>query len=377
MNMAFKFRIYPNNEQLILINQTLGHTRFLWNKMLEDKNRHYETTKEHLYTLPSQYKDEYPFLRDVDSLALANVQQNLKRAYSSFFKGKSGFPEFKKKCNDYGYTTNNVNNNIAITSDGKYIKLPKLGLVKLVYHRNIPNNMKLKNVTVSKSKTDKYYVSINCCYNHYIVDYNIKDTLGLDFSIAHFYVDSNGNKVSFPDDIIYDYKRLRILQRSLSRKYQKLTKEEKLQGKTQSNNFYKNVSRIAKMYEKITNKKNDFLHKLSNQIANDYDSVSVESLDLIKMSQDNKYYAKQLSRFGYKRFLTFLGYKLERLGKRLIYIDKWYASSKTCSVCSNIKDNLKLNDRTYYCTHCGNNIDRDYNAAINIKHEGLKVLSSN
>src|SRR5690554_1534316 len=115
MNMAFKFRIYPNNEQLIIINQTLGHKRFLWNKMLEDKNRHYETNKEHLYTLPSQYKDEYPFLRDVDSLALANVQQNLKRAYSSFFKGKSGFPEFKKKCNDYGYTTNNVNNNIAIT----------------------------------------------------------------------------------------------------------------------------------------------------------------------------------------------------------------------------------------------------------------------
>ena len=358
MNKAFKFRIYPTEAQKTLIHMTLGHNRFLWNKMLEDKQKHYELNKTQLYNRPAQYKENYPFLKDVDSLSLANTQLNLEKAFRMFFKRKQDLPNFHSKKQDYGYTTNLVNNNIVLLKG--YIKLPKLGDVKIKQHRVIPNEMTLKSVTVSKSSTSKYYVSILYEYQKEITKQVVKQSIGLDFSMNHFYVDDQGFKLDYPKDIQTDYSKLRILQRSLSRR---------IKG---SSNYDKKALEIALLYERIKHKRDDFLHKLSNAIAKRYDLVSVEGLNLIDMSQTSPYYAKQISRFGWTRFVAFLKYKLETQGKTLMVMDQWYPSSKRCSCCGDIKTDLKLSERVYYCPNCELHLDRDHNAAININKEGFR-----
>ena len=358
MNKAFKFRIYPTQTQQTLIHMTLGHNRFLWNKMLEDKQKQYELDKTMLYNRPAQYKDTYPFLKDIDSLSLANTQLNLEKAFKQFFNHKQDFPKFHSKKQDYGYTTNLVNNNIVLLKG--YIKLPKLGEVKIKQHRAIPSDMTLKNVTVSKSSTGKYYVSILYEYQKEVKRQEIKTSIGLDFSMNHFYVDHQGFKQDYPTDIQTDYNKLSILQRSLSRR---------IQG---SSNYHKKVLEIALLHERIRHKRDDFLHKLSNAITKRYDLVSVERLNLIEMSQTNPYYAKQISRFGWTRFVSFLKYKLEIQGKTLMVMDQWYPSSKTCSTCGEIHSELKLNNRVFECKQCELHLDRDHNAAININKEGLR-----
>lgn len=367
MHIAYKFRIYPNTEQKILIHKTIGACRFIWNKMLEDKMNHYELTKEMLYNTPARYKETYSFLNEVDSLALANRQLHLERAFKSFFSKQTSFPNFQARKKDYGYTTNLVNGNIKVL-DG-FIKLPKLGLVKLKKHRHIPEDYKLRSVTVSKSKTGKYYISILLDYETVITPYEVKTTLGLDFDMTNFYVDSEGNRYAYPESILLDQQKLRRLQSSLSRRYQPHKKQ-----KDQSKNYFKQQHRVAILHERITNKRLDFLHKLSDSIAKTSDSVSIETLDLKQMATSNKHYAKQISRFGWYKFITLLEYKLNRLGKALVKIDKWYPSSKMCSRCGHLKTELKLSERIYSCEHCRQNIDRDYNAAINIRNKGLELL---
>ena len=358
MNKAFKFRIYPNESQKILIHMTLGHNRFLWNKMLEDKQKHYELNKTQLYNRPAQYKENYPFLKDVDSLSLANTQLNLEKAFRMFFKRKQDLPKFHSKKHDYGYTTNLVNHNIVLLKG--YIKLPKLGDVKIKQHRVIPNEMTLKSVTVSKSSTNKYYVSILYEYQKEITKQVVKQSIGLDFSMNHFYVDDQGFKLDYPKDIQTDYSKLRILQRSLSRR---------IKG---SSNYHKKGLEIALLHERIRHKRDDFLHKQSHAIAKRHDLVSVEGLNLIEMSQDNPYYAKQVSRFGWTRFIAFLKYKLETQGKTLMVMDQWYPSSKRCSCCGELHTTLKLSNRVFECPSCELHLDRDHNAAININKEGFR-----
>ena len=358
MNKAFKFRIYPNESQKTLIHMTLGHNRFLWNKMLEDKQKHYELNKTQLYNRPAQYKENYPFLKDVDSLSLANTQLNLEKAFRMFFKRKQDLPKFHSKKQDYGYTTNLVNNNIVLLKG--YIKLPKLGEVKIKQHRTIPSEMILKSVTVSKSSTGKYYVSILYEYQKEITKQVVKQSIGLYFSMNHFYVDDQGFKLDYPKDIQTDYSKLRVLQRSLSRR---------IKG---SSNYHKKGLEIALLHERIRHKRDDFLHKQSHAIAKRYDLVSVEGLNLIDMSQTSPYYAKQISRFGWTRFVSFLKYKLETQGKTLMMMDQWYPSSKRCSCCGDIKTDLKLSERVYYCPNCELHLDRDHNAAININKEGFR-----
>jgi putative transposase len=358
MNKAFKFRIYPTEAQKTLIHMTLGHNRFLWNKMLEDKQKHYELNKTQLYNRPAQYKENYPFLKDVDSLSLANTKLNLEKAFRMFFKRKQDLPKFHSKKHDYGYTTNLVNHDIVLLKG--YIKLPKLGDVKIKQHRVIPNEMTLKSVTVSKSSTSKYYVSILYEYQKEITKQVVKQSIGLNFSMNHFYVDDQGFKLEYPKDIQTDYSKLRILQRSLSRR---------IKG---SSNYHKKGLEIALLHERIRHKRDDFLHKQSHAIAKRHDLVSVEGINLIEMSQDNPYYAKQVSRFGWTRFIAFLKYKLETQGKTLMVIDKWYPSSKTCSHCGSIQKTLKLSNRVFECPSCELHLDRDHNAAININKEGFR-----
>ena len=220
--------------------------------------------------------------------------------------------------------------------------------------------MILKSVTVSKSSTGKYYVSILYEYQKEITKQVVKQSIGLDFSMNHFYVDDQGFKLDYPKDIQTDYSKLRILQRSLSRR---------IKG---SSNYDKKALEIALLYERIKHKRDDFLHKQSHAIAKRYDLVSVEGLNLIDMSQTSPYYAKQISRFGWTRFVSFLKYKLETQGKSLMMMDQWYPSSKRCSCCGDIKTDLKLSERVYYCPNCELHLDRDHNAAININKEGFR-----
>lgn len=361
MNKAYKFRIYPNTEQKELLAKTFGCVRFIYNKMLADKIEHYKNTGEKLNNTPAQYKKEFEWLKEVDSLALANAQQNLQTAYNNFFRSKSvGFPKFKsKKDRHYSYTTNCVNGNIKL-QDG-YIVLPKLKAVKIKQHREIPQDYILKSVTVSKTPSGKYYASILFEYDKVTTPVEPKNFVGLDFSMKELFVASDGSSACYPR-----YYRLAL---------DKLAKEQRKLSKMQkdSNNRNKQRIKVAKLYEKVANQRKDFLHKLSRQITNAYDCVCIEDLNMQGMSKALNF-GKSVADNSFGTFVTMLNYKLSEQGKQLIKIDKWFPSSKTCSHCGAIKDALHLNDRVYHCDVCGAVCDRDYNASINIKNEGMRLV---
>ena len=265
INRAVKIRIYPNAEQRVQIEKTIGCSRFIYNCMLADKIEHYKKEKKMLRNTPASYKKEYPWLKEVDSLALANVQLHLESAFHKFFREPSaGFPRFKsKKSSRKSYTTNVVNGNIFL--EGKYLKLPKMTAVRMKLHRPISEKWKLKSVTVSREPSGKYFASL-----------------------------------------------------------------------TES-----------------------------------FDAVCVEDLNLKGMA-GGLHLGKGVHDNGYGLFLSMLEYKLEERGKYLIKVDRYFASSKICSVCGNKKEELSLSDRIYYC-ECGNRMDRDATAAVNIMNEGKRI----
>ena len=360
MNKAYKFRIYPNASQRMLLAKTFGCVRFIYNKMLGDKITHYEATKEKLRTTPAQYKGDFEWLKEVDSLALANAQLHLEKAYKNFFRDKSvGFPNFKsKKDNRRSYTTNLVNGNISLT-DG-YLKLPKLGLVKVKQHRGVPSEYNLKSVTVSQSPSGKHHASILYEYDADIPPAAIRGVTGLDFSMAELYISSEGESPQYPRYYRRALDKLARMQRSLS----KMAKG--------SNNYHKQRQRIARHHEHIANQRKDFLHKQSRQITNAWDGVAVEDLNMRAMAQALKF-GKSVHDNGWGMFVSYLSYKLAEQGKQLIKIGRWFPSSKTCSACGAIKNELSLSERVYICV-CGNVLDRDVNAALNIKNEGMRIL---
>ena len=267
INRAVKIRIYPNAEQRVQIEKTIGCSRFIYNCMLADKMEHYKKEKKMLRNTPASYKKEYPWLKEVDSLALANVQMHLESAFHKFFREPSaGFPRFKsKKSSRKSYTTNVVNGNIFL--EGKYLKLPKMTAVRMKLHRPISEKWKLKSVTVSREPSGKYFASL-----------------------------------------------------------------------TES-----------------------------------FDAVCVEGLNLKGMA-GGLHLGKGVHDNGYGLFLSMLEYKLEERGKYLIKVDRYFASSKICSVCGKKKEELSLSDRIYYC-ECGNRMDRDVNAAVNIMNEGKRIFA--
>ena len=320
MNKAYKFRIYPNAEQQIILAKTFGCVRFIYNRMLSDKINHYEETKQKLNNTPAQYKSKFPWLKEVDSLALANAQMNLQTAYNSFFRNtKIGFPKFKsKKSNRRSYTTNCVNGNISI--DNGFLKLPKVGLVKLKQHRLILSNYKLKSVTISQTPSGKYYASVLFEYENQIQEQELHDFLGLDFSMHGLYKDSNGNEPAYP-------RYYRQAEERLKREQRKLSLMQK-----GSKNRSKQRIKVANLHEKVTNQRKDFLHKQSRQIVNAYDCVCIENLDMKAMSQSLNF-GKSVTDDGWGMFVTFLKYKLEETGKRLVKVNKFFASSQICNVC--------------------------------------------
>lgn len=363
-NRAYKFRLYPNKEQEILFAKTFGCVRFIYNQMLADKIAHYKETGEKLNNTPAQYKKEFEWLKEVDSLALANAQMNLQTAYNNFFRDKKvGFPKFKsKKRNKSSYTTNNQNGTIQII-DGK-LKLPKVGFVKVKQHRVISDDQIIKSATITRTPSGKYYASILVEYEQVIPNIELsKDkAIGLDYASHSFYVDSQGREADYP-------KFYRKAQDKLAREQRKLS-----HMKYGSNNYQKQRMIVAKVQEHTVNQRKDWIHKLSTKLANKYDIVCVENINMQNMARSLKL-GKSTNDNGFGMFRDILSYKLLDRGKVLVKIDKWFPSSKLCRYCGTVNSELTLSDRVWICS-CGAVINRDKNAAINIMNEGLRMVFS-
>lgn len=372
-NKAYKFRIYPNREQLILLNKTFGSTRFIWNQMLDEIKSTYESTGKTVKPTPAKYKKEYEWLKEVDSLALANVQLQINAAFKNFFRDKKvGYPKFKSKHKSRkSYTTNMVNNNIKI--DGSYLTLPKVGKIKTSFHRAIPDDYAIKSVTVSKEPSGEYYASILVEYIQPQIEYEIDydNCIGLDFSMKEGYVDSNGNRCEYPRFFRQLEKRLAKEQRVLARRKEQ-AKKNKIELKD-AKNYQKQKLKVAKLHQRIKNQRNDFLHKKSRELANKYDVVCIEDLNMKGMSQALNF-GKSVADNSWGKFTTYLAYKLENEGKRLVKIGRYEPSSKRCHVCGYENQELTLATRRWECPICHSMHDRDINAAINIKKIGLSML---
>ena len=375
MNKAIKYRLYPSAEQSVMFAKTFGCCRKIWNLMLADKIACYEETKSFGKQTPAMYKKDYPFLKEVDSLALANVQLNLQSAIKNCFdrsrKKQNGFPKFKSaKHSRKSYTTNNQKGTVAIIDD-KYIKLPKIGKVKAVIHRQPEADWTVKSVTVSQESDGAFYISVLFEFERNIIQATKSDNvIGLDYKSDGLYMDSNGNIGSNHKYYRESHEKLAKEQRRLSRKV------GSKKNQTKSNNYIKQLHKVNKIHRHITNQRIDNLHKLSTEIANQYDVVCVESLDMKAMSNKGFGNGKATLDNGYGLFLNMLEYKLYDRGKYFIKVDKWFPSSQICNHCGTVHTEMKdLSIRTMRCD-CGLTMNRDYNAALNIKKEGLRLLKT-
>ena len=366
-NIAYRYRAYPSEAQAVLLAKTFGCVRFLWNQMLCDIKAYYEKEHKTLYPTPAQYKKNHEWLREVDSLALANVQLQLKKAFQSFFKDKkTGYPNFKSKHHSKrSYTTNLVNGNIMVLD--RFIRLPKLGEIKIKKHRNAPEDYKLKSVTVTQEPSGKYYVSVLYEYESQVIEQNdTKKTIGLDFALNGLYVDSEGSCAEMPHFLKCSEKRLKKAQQKLSRMYVKGKRK-------QSNRYDRQKHRVAILHEKIRHQRADFLHKESRKLVDAYDYIGIEDLDMKAMSQ-SMHFGKSISDNGWGMFVYMLSYKAHRAGKHVIKADRTFPSSQICHVCgyrNPLTKNLVV--RKWDCPVCGSHHDRDHNAAINLKTEALRI----
>ena len=370
-NRAFKYRIYPNQEQEELFMKTFGCCRKVWNLMLADKIARYQSDGSMLYNTPAMYKNDYPYLREVDSLALANVQLHLQSAYKAFFERPNiGFPKFKSRKNSrFSYTTNNQNGTVKVDCAARKIRLPKAGLVKAVIHREIPDGMRIKSATVSMERDGTFYCSVLCEYEEMVspVQTPEQNAVGLDYRSDGLYVSSDGDVCGSPKYYRRSGKRLAKLQRELSRKV------GSRKGEKESANHRKQRRKVAKLLRHVANQRRDYIHKRSTEIANRYDLVAVEDLNMQTLSNKGFGNGKATLDNGYGMFLDLLEYKLRDRGKTLIRVDKWFPSSQLCSCCGHQNPSVKsLSVRKWTCPVCGTPHDRDINAAVNIRNEGIR-----
>ena len=362
-NTAIKVRLYPTETQKELLDKTFGCCRYIWNRILADQEEFYAATGVHYLPTPARYKKEAPFLKEVDSIALATVHQNLRQAFQNFFSNPDsyGHPVYKrKKDNKNSYTVfpSSKAANVYLTRDG--IRLPKVELIKAKFHRRPLHWWKLKSVTVSRSPSGKYYASLlyECPVREpEVILPTPQNTLGLNYSMSHFYVDSDGCMADLPQWLKESQKKLGEMQRKLSRM------------ERGSRNYEKQLQKIRLLHEHIANQRKDFLHKESRRIANAYDAVCVRDSDLKEMSQKIKLGNVMDSGFG--MFRICLAYKLERMGKAFMVVDKFMPTAKVCHSCGYINNDLILRDRKWLCPSCGEVHHREVNAARNIRDAGL------
>ena len=360
---AYKYRLYPNKEQRVMLNKTFGCVRFYYNQALYDADTSYQITGKTEIKTPAKYKTgDRIWLREVDSVALSFTQIYLQKAFTDFYRNPKHFrhPKFKsKKDTRKSYTTTGP----SIKLKGNRIYLPKIGLVKLVLHRALPENCKIKHVTVSLDPSFHYYVSITFEYENQVDKVTeINKAIGLDFSCKTLYVTSESDKLDFPGFVVHSREKLIRAQRKLSHM------------KRGSNNYHKQRRRLARIHNKIANQRKDWLHKQTKVISDNYDLVCLETLNFQEISSE---YGRAIGDEGAGMFVKFLSYKMEEKGKHLLLVDKYFPSSQLCNVCGYRNPDIKdLSIRNWVCPNCNQKLDRDVNAARNILKEGLRILET-
>ena len=375
MYKAYKYRIYPNKEQQTKMNQFFGCCRFVYNKCIEWYSDAYKSWKENgtnigKTPLLTDFKKDFEFLKECDNAALAYSRSNFERAIKDFIKSKKGkrkgkrlgFPQFKSKHKSkMTYKTCDAHGGIRFVDDS-HIRLPKMGLVKCVKHRDFDGVIKA--VTVEMKPSGKYYISVMVeCPNEIELkinkknNYNNLNVVGLDMSLSDFVVSSHEE-----DNTIVKYVRnYRKNEKHLSKLQRKLSRKEK-----GSKNRMKSKRQVAVLHEKIANQRKDFINKTALYFASKYDVIVLEDINLQNMSR-TLHLGKSVTDLGFGEFRTVLEQKCNEYDTTIFYVDKWYPSSKTCSSCGAINKSLKLSDREWACTECGTCHNRDFNAALNLE----------
>ncbi|WP_251316131.1 RNA-guided endonuclease InsQ/TnpB family protein [Flintibacter muris] len=365
---TLKVRLYPTEAQAELFEKTFGCCRYIWNRMLADQRRFYEETGAHFIPTPAKYKNGAPFLKEVDNQALTQEYNKLAQAFRVFFKSPEVFrhPKFKRKKDDRDSFTACSHEfesgpTIYTTRDG--IRMTKAGIVKAKFSRRPQAWWKLKRITVSKTKAGKYYCSI-------LYDCPVKKpepvvptpetTLGLKYSMGHFYVADNGEMAGPPRWLKQSREKLVRIQQKLSRM------------EPGSRNYEQAVQKYRLLHEHIANQRRDFLHKESSRIANGWDAVCMRDDDMREMSQ--KVMLGNALEAGFGTFRELLRYKLERQGKSLVLLDRYTPTTRTCSVCAMVQSGVDYTASAWTCPKCGTIHNREVNAAKNIKLEGLARL---
>ena len=358
MEYTYSFRIYPTEEQKILIAKTFGCCRFVYNYFLDSFNKNgYNSKYTNNNICNRELKQEYSWLKEVDKFAISNAIYNLDNASKRYMNKLGGKPKFKKKNKGESYKTNYTNNNIEVLDN--YIKLPKIGKVFAKVHRKLEGT--IINATVKKYSDNKYKVMI-------LVRKEIKKLetnsyiIGIDMGVHNFAYDSSNNVYNSPKELINTYDKIGKLQKNLSLK------------KKDSNNYKKLENKINKLYDKCNNVRDDFLQKLSTNIINENQVIVVEDLNVKEMFQ-NKNIAKVLGDISISKFINMLEYKARWYGRKLIKVGRYYPSSQLCNNCG--YQNKKIKDysiRSWQCPKCDSIHDRDYNAANNILDKGIELL---
>lgn len=361
MIKSFKYRIYPNKSQQMLFAKTFGCIRVIWNANVEFFNSYDKKTNPNpkLIQKSDLIKDK-PWLNDVSAAAIQQKVRDFKETVSQFFsktrKKKINRPVFKRKSDNQSYRLPNQKFSIKENK----IRLEKIGLVKMSVDRIIPENSKIISCTISKNYCGQYFVSISV--DTIIVHKNkTRKSVGIDLGLKSFATLSDGIAIDNIKFFREKQSEIAIMQKHLSRK---------IKG---SNRYRKNKFRIARIHNKIANKRNYFLHTVTTKIINDYDIICIEDLNISGMLS-NHYLAKAISDTSFSMFRSMLEYKCGWYDKKLIVIDRFYPSSKTCSKCGWKKNDLTLLDRLFKCKNCGIEINRDLNAAINIQRVGVDIL---
>ena len=362
INKAYKFRVYPDKEQEVLLNKHFGSVRFIYNKVLATRQEAFKNG-EKLYARHTEgmltvwkNQEETLWLKEINAQSLQKANKDVDRAYKNFFSGKSKYPQFKKKSNR---NTFHVPQHFTINTKGQTLTIPKLKTpLKVDMHRKFGAIQKYSSLTFSKTPTGKFFVSILVEEKLPELKEYPSELVGLDLGLKHFVTTSYGAKIDHP-------KYLKLQQRKLKRAQRKLSKKQK-----GSNNRKKQKRKVALLHEKVSNQRRDFLHKLSQRFVLENQEIFIEDLN-VKGMMKNRILAKSIGDSGWSEFGRQLKYKCEWYGRKLTQIGRFEPSSKMCSNCNELNHELKLSDRVWVCGHCLVEHDRDINAAMNIAVIGL------